>query len=73
MRLAQRPDPIIYTDLDSACHLRTLIHTDLGGALSQGEGYVSMYDGVKIVVKRDVPSHSAWREHFGILAELEDA
>lgn len=73
-KLAMRPPPVISTDLYSALYLREMIHQDLGAELPLGIDYVSMYDGVKIVVHRKAPSHySAWREHFGILAELEDA
>lgn len=82
--MANRPPPVIETDLASAMLFASLLAQDIGCSLREltpavlgddrsSANFLIQFDGVKIVARRvDICKHEVdgWREHFGPLADI---
>lgn len=66
----KRPMPVIQTDIHSAMALRKIIEAELGVRLANYPDCIVWFNDVKIITNRQNPDQAAFRDHFGILAEI---
>jgi len=69
-KISGLPPPVIRTDTYSAAIMKMAIDCETGWRSPSQSDCICLYEGIKIIIYRETSDHSAFRDHFGVLADI---